>query len=185
MARFEEIILLLSSTSILFPMTTYIKLAIWAIAKGLLLQMRSQKENPQGHEGWLGPRIRHASCQELRSFSSCSHHRPGRSSLPPDRMRLPGTEIFPVQQYPTAADRELATVSIYSTMRVEEFDSIYLHCHKSLIHQNLLCEKVRSDGGLVTCAELLVDLRPSRFVRRRERPKVGPLSEYQHIDSSN
>jgi hypothetical protein len=33
-----------------------------------------------------------------------------------------------------------------------------LHCDQPLVHQHFLCEKIGTDGGFVTGAELLVDL---------------------------
>ena len=98
MALFDDIILLFSSTSILFPSTTYsAALATTSIPPWAgNVRMGSF----QGLEGLLVSGIRPSSCPEYRSFWNCSHRRPVHNSLRPDRRLRLETEIAPALQYP-------------------------------------------------------------------------------------
>lgn len=97
---------LLSSTSTLFPRTTFLLSVyrfIWKSETIWLDKSDSQKENSQGPSGWPVLETRPANYQEYRNFSSYWRHIRAHNSRRHGRRQLLVTEIAPGRLYPITA----------------------------------------------------------------------------------
>lgn len=102
----------------------------------------------------LGLGIHRANYQGCRNSSSYLHRRQERSNRLLGKKLLPVTENALDQRYPT-------TVVISGALLNAVIPVVsYLHRYQAVINQDLLCQKVGTNSGFVTCTKLFIDLSP-------------------------
>lgn len=100
-----------------------------------------------------GSRTHPSSYPTPQSSCCCSRRTPTHSSLHRGRRLHLGTGNAPDQRYPTA-DSIVSSIPYHSCIDIVP----YLHGDLLVVDDDLPCQKVGANGGLVARAELLVDL---------------------------
>lgn len=159
---------LFSSTSILFPITTYQINSISELVECLISSqvIFIQMGKNQHLSVRLVSRIHPSRNPTYQMISHCWRRKQVRNNRPLCKTLLPNFEIvlvqlYPISVYPLSISPPYLDInslhSLIVDLRNDEF-SADLHSNQSIVYKHFLCEKVRSDCRLVTCAELFVDL---------------------------